>query len=142
MVAAWGPGRHHRDSAFDSVKGMLVLFMVVYHVMSITATAGVEGYRYIRFVSGSFIFMSGFIVSRFFAGPFERDPGKTSRGLVNRGVKVLLMFTVLNGLIYATGFGNLEKLERWREGSVANAAAVYLTGDGDRKSVVILLPIA
>jgi hypothetical protein len=131
-----------RDAAFDAVKGVLVLLMVVYHVMSITSTAGTGAFQYIRFISGSFIFVSGFIVSRFFAVPFGRDPYATSRKLLVRGLKVLLIFTVLNVLIHATGFGNLGKQRIGLEGLWSNAVTVYLTGDARMASFAILLPIA
>src|SRR5437773_12328687 len=97
------------NAAFDAVKGVLVLLMIVYHVMSIASTAGAEAFRYVRFTSGSFIFISGFIVSRFFASSFEKDPAATSRKLLGRGLKVLLIFTALNVLIQASGFGNAAK---------------------------------
>ena len=47
-----------RDARFDMIKGTLVLLMVIYHVMSIASTATAEDYRYIRFISGSFIFVT------------------------------------------------------------------------------------
>src|SRR5215468_3492974 len=54
-----------RDLTLDVVKGALVVVMVVYHAMNVFSTAGADEYAYVRFVSGSFILMSGYIVARF-----------------------------------------------------------------------------
>ena len=130
-----------RDASFDAVKGMLVLLMVVYHVLSITTNAGFEGFRYLRFVSGSFIFISGFVAVRFMWDRFSQAPVKTSRRLVGRGVKVLLIFTALNLAIHASGFGNAAKEQLGIDGFARHAAALYVAGDGRLSSFLILLPI-
>lgn len=131
-----------RDTAFDAVKGVLVVLMVVYHALSIASTAGAEAFRYIRFISGSFIFISGFVISRFMSARFAAAPGATTRRLVTRGAKVLLIFTALNLAIHASGFGNAAKRHLGIEGFVSNAASIYLVGDGTMSSFLILLPIA
>lgn len=136
------PAHAHRDSTFDAVKGGLVLLMVVYHVMSISSTAGTEAYRYIRFISGSFILVSGFILSRFVAPQLASQPGAVSLKLAIRGVKLLLLFSVLNVAIHASGFGNLAKRQVGVAGFLATAGTVYISGDGRASSFVILLPIA
>ena len=131
-----------RDFAFDFVKGALVWLMVVYHVMSIMSTAAPEDYRYIRFISGSFIFIAGYILARFFEPAYRRDPLAASWRLVIRGFKVLLIFTALNMLIHATGIGNAHRLQLGTGGYWSHAASVYFRGDGSISSFVILLPIA
>lgn len=131
-----------RDSGFDFVKGALVALMIVYHVMSIMSTAGPGDFRYIRFISGSFIFVSGYILARFVEPGFARDPASASRKLLVRGFKILLIFTVLNLLIHATGVGNVNKLQLGPGGYWAHAGAIYLLGDGRLSSFLILLPIA
>lgn len=131
-----------RDYAFDFVKGILVLLMVVYHVMSIMSTAGPDDFRYIRFISGSFIFVSGYIVAQFFESRFERDPVATSKRLMARGLKLLAIFTALNMLIHTTGIGNADKLQLGPEGFWSHASSIYLQGDGSISSFLILLPIA
>lgn len=131
-----------RDTAFDAVKGVLVVLMVVYHVLSIASTAGEEAFRYIRFVSGSFIFISGFVVTRFMFARFAAAPAEVARRLIWRGAKVLLIFTVLNLAIHVSGFGNVGKQNLGVEGFVRHAATIYLVGDGRLSSFLILLPIA
>ncbi|CAM5798283.1 hypothetical protein RFUL19S_05227 [Rhizobacter fulvus] len=116
--------------------------MVVYHVLSIATTAGAEAFRYLRFLSGSFLLISGFVVVRFMWERFARAPRDTSLRLVQRGLKVLLIFTALNLAIHASGFGNAAKAQLGAEGFVANAATIFLRGDGLLSSFLILLPIA
>jgi len=128
--------------SLDAVKGVLVLLMVVYHVMSIASTADVEAFRYIRFISGSFVFLSGFIVARFIDAAFDRDPGATAFRLLARGLKIVLIFTVLNALIQISGFGNVSKRTAGFQALIENAATIYATGDNRMASFVVLLPIA
>src|SRR5262245_25828550 len=100
-----------RDLPLDFVKGMLVIVMVIYHVMNIFSTARSEAYGYIRFVSGSFIFISGYIIAIFYEQKFQIDRIGTSQRLIMRGLKLLLVFTVLNILINVTGVGNPNKAQ-------------------------------
>lgn len=131
-----------RDAAFDAVKGVLVVLMIVYHVLSIATTAGAEAFRYIRFLSGSFIFISGFVVVHFMWERFALAPRDTSLRLVQRGLKVLLIFAALNLAIQASGFGNAAKAQLGAQGFVQNAATFFVRGDGRLSSFLILLPIA
>lgn len=131
-----------RDSTFDFVKGALVVVMVVYHVMSIAAEAGPEHFRYIRFVSGSFIFVTGFVLARFSEHGLRTYPLRASQRLIMRGCKILLIFTVLNLVIHASGLGNVGKAQLGITGFIAEARRIYLLGDGRIASFVILLPIA
>lgn len=131
-----------RDVTFDAVRGVLVVLMVVYHVLSITTTAEADAFRYIRFLSGSFLLISGFVVVRFMWERFALAPRDTSLRLVQRGLKVLLIFAVLNLAIHASGFGNAAKTQLGAQGFVQNAATIFLRGDGQLSSFLILLPIA
>ena len=117
-----------RDMPLDAVKGILVVLMVVYHAMNIFSTAGAEDYAHIRFVSGSFIFVSGYIVASFYYARFKADWGDTSKRLVLRGVKLLALFTLLNVLINLTGVGNPDKVQLGIRHYINNAYAVYISG--------------
>lgn len=135
------PPASSRDKGYDWVKGFLVAAMVVYHAMNVVTTASEEAYGYVRFVSGSFIFVTGLLLSRHVSAGFDRDPSGTTIKLVLRGFKLVTLFTVLNIAIQASGFGNSAKADRGVAGFLAQAAAVYLRGDGTIASFVILLPI-
>jgi len=130
-----------RDDTFDFIKGVLVLLMVLYHVMSITSVAAEEHFRYIRFISGSFIFVSGYLVARFIGKGFRKAPGPVARRLAIRGVKILLIFAVLNFLIHAAGFGNVGKVQLGAWGFLRESPVIFLRGDGRISSFLILLPI-
>jgi Acyltransferase family len=130
-----------RDDAFDWVKGFLVVAMVVYHAMNVVTTASEAAYGYVRFVSGSFIFVTGLLLSRHVSAGFDRDPAGTTRKLILRGSKLVLLFTALNVAIQASGFGNAAKSVRGVAEFLARAPDVYLRGDGMVASFVILLPI-
>ncbi len=137
-VSAAGRARAH---ALDAVKGVLVLSMVGYHALSIATAADAEVFRYIRFISGSFIFISGFVVARFMGERFAQEPAVTSQRLVARGSKIVALFTVLNLAIALSGIGNVAKQQLGLGGFIANVVAIYLWGDGRMASFTILLPI-
>jgi hypothetical protein len=131
-----------RDLTLDLVKGVLVVGMVVYHAMNVFSTAGPDEYAYVRFISGSFILMSGYIVAKFYKTPFERDWRGTSRGLVVRGLKLLILFTFLNLLFDLTGIGNPEKIHLSISVYMDTLIDIYAFGKPGLTSFQILLPIA
>jgi uncharacterized membrane protein YidH (DUF202 family) len=130
-----------RVLAFDAVKGVLVMLMIGYHALSIASTGGEEVFRFIRFISGSFIFITGFIVSAFMLPRFLQGQAALSRRLYLRGIKIIALFTALNVAIAATGLGNLGKRHLGVADYIFNAATIYLSGDSRTTSFAILLPI-
>jgi hypothetical protein len=130
-----------RDDTFDYLKGVLVCLMVVYHVMNAATTAGPEAYTYIRFVSGSFIFVTGLIISRYVSRSFTINTRRASVKMLSRGAKLVVLFTLLNLAIHASGIGNAAKQQLGVAGFFARADAVYLRGDISISSFAILLPI-
>src|SRR5215831_9098822 len=131
-----------RDLTLDLVKGVLVVVMVVYHAMNIFTTAGPDDYAYVRFVSGSFVLTSGYIVARFYEAQFRADWRSTSHRLVVRGLKLLTLFTVLNLLINLTGVGNPNKNQHGIQQYASILSEIYLSGRFGYASFQILLPIA
>jgi hypothetical protein len=131
-----------RDPSLDLVKGVLVMGMVVYHAMNIFSTVGPDGYVYVRFISSSFILMSGYIVARFHQAQFNADWRGTSRRLIVRGLKLLVLFTLLNLLINLTGIGNPNKVQIGIQFYIRSFFEVYVLGELGRTSFQILLPIA
>jgi hypothetical protein len=115
---------------------------VVYHAMNIFSTAGPAEYAYVRFVSGSFILISGYIVVRFHEARFKADWCSTSQRLVVRGVKLLMLFTLLNLLINLTGIGNPNKVHLGIQRYMSTLFEVYVSGEFGYASFQILLPIA
>lgn len=129
------------DSTFDIIKGALVVWMIVRHTTIIASTAD-DGYfaRYINFLSGSFIFITGYMIGRFAQRKFDREPAASSRRLVSRGVKLLLIFSALNLAIQASGFGNAGKEQFALSGLASRLGDIY-AGNPDVVSFLILLPI-
>ena len=89
-----------RDEGLDRVKGMLVLTMVIAHTANLTLQS--EALRYLiypvalGFASGSWIFISGFLVGAHYQASFDRDVGGTTRRLMSRGLRILAIFLVVN----------------------------------------------
>jgi hypothetical protein len=135
------PVRKPWDATFDIIKGALVVWMVVRHTVIIASTAH-EGFfaRYVNFLSGSFIFIMGYMIGRFAQKKFSLEPGPASLRLMIRGAKILLIFSALNFLIQASGFGNVDKASGGVAAFLANMGAIY-TGDARVASFIVLLPI-
>jgi hypothetical protein len=88
--------RASRDRALDFVKGALVLVMVLYHWLNYFVTLDWDVYRYLRFLTPSFIFVTGFLVSRVYLPRYSCDSPVLRERLVSRGVKLILLFVALN----------------------------------------------
>jgi peptidoglycan/LPS O-acetylase OafA/YrhL len=88
-----------RDSALDFTKGFLVLLMVVYHWFNYFVGPQAHVYKYLRFLTPSFIFLSGFVVANIYLARYDiLDKRLTSR-LATRGLKIIAIFIVLNALV-------------------------------------------
>ena len=85
-----------RIFALDSTKGVLVLTMVLYHWMNYFVAVDPSIYRYLRFLTPSFIFITGFLISYVY---LKRDPSfrrNISKRLIVRGLKLLAIVLALN----------------------------------------------
>jgi uncharacterized membrane protein len=92
-----------RDVAVDFAKGALVCAMVLYHTMNYFSTAEAVYYGYLRFVNGAFIFLSGYIAAAFHESRRTSEASLRRHRLLIRGLKLLLLFSVLNALISVFG---------------------------------------
>lgn len=131
-----------RNLTLDFVKGVLVIVMVTYHAMNVFALVGPDAYGRIRFVSGSFIFISGYVIATFNAAKFQANWRHTSQRLIVRGLKLLIVFTALNVIINLVGVGNPNKMQLGVRQYLGNFGAIYGAGDLRLTSFQILLPIA
>lgn len=130
-----------RVSHLDFVKGTLVVVMVFYHWLNYFIGLQWGGYRYLRFLTPSFIFITGFLVSRVYLKRYSYDDPQLRRRLVWRGVKLLLLFTGLN-LIVEQMIGGRLGLNFQDPSTFVNAAeAVFLRADA-RAVFDILVSIA
>jgi len=143
MLATEIPIKANRISALDFTKGALVLFMVLYHWINYFIGMEWPYYRYLRFLSPSFIFISGFMVSSVYLTRYQAVDLKLSKRLMTRGLKLLLIFLVLN-------FGRVLVLPILSPGTSfvlqadeESLIAAFITGNFSTKivSFSILVPI-
>jgi peptidoglycan/LPS O-acetylase OafA/YrhL len=85
-----------RISALDFTKGALVLIMVLYHWINYFIGPQWEYYQYLRFLTPSFIFITGFMISNVYLSKYDAADPRLPKRLFSRGLKLLAIFIVLN----------------------------------------------
>lgn len=135
-----------RIVALDFTKGVLVLFMVLYHWLNYFIGPDGDIYKYLRFLTPSFIFITGFLISHVHCAKYGAGNARLSARLLLRGLKILALFLVLNLLISLllpnASIGNIFAAH-----SAANLDAVFVTGNalygiGKSTAFNILVPIS
>jgi len=86
----------HRIPALDFTKGALVLLMVLYHWINYFIGPQWRYYTYLRFLTPSFILISGFMVSHVYLSKYSAADPRLSKRLLTRGLKLLAVFLALN----------------------------------------------
>ena len=89
-------GKTVRNLALDFTKGVLVLFMVLYHWINYFISTEGYVYRYLRFITPSFIFITGFLITQAYLAKYDVHDPRLPKRLLQRGIKILVMFTLLN----------------------------------------------
>lgn len=128
-----------RDTNLDFVKGFLVVVMVLYHALNYFAVVPPEVYGYLRFVNGSFVFMAGFAVALFYD---TGAPSPTLMRLVVRGLKLLVLFTVLNLTLATLAVTNYRNVTFGLAAYVSQIERIYGSGEAPQIAFRILVPIA
>jgi hypothetical protein len=131
-----------RDLNLDFVKGFLVVCMVIYHSISCFTTLGYDGTKYVRFVTGSFIFISGYIVAVFYSKKFGLNKKIVCKKLILRGLKLLLIFTFLNIIINLSGLQSHKVVKFDIALYLLNLKDIYIDGNSIYAVFQILVPIA
>lgn len=90
------PVPSQRNPALDFTKGALVLLMVFYHWVNYFIGPQWEYYQYLRFLTSSFIFISGFLISSAYLSKYSPADPRLPKRLFTRGLKLLAIFVVLN----------------------------------------------
>jgi peptidoglycan/LPS O-acetylase OafA/YrhL len=99
-VTVAAPQKSKRVPALDFAKGALVLIMVLYHWMNYFIRADGDVYKYLRFLTPSFIFITGFLISQVYLSKKGSSRPNVRGRLLVRGVKLLAVVGCLNiGLI-------------------------------------------
>lgn len=81
-----------RDAAIDFTKGALVLFMVLYHWLNYFLGPHGQYYNYLRFLTPSFIFITGFMISQIHLRRYANSGRSLPKRLFIRGLKLLSAF--------------------------------------------------
>jgi peptidoglycan/LPS O-acetylase OafA/YrhL len=135
------PVADHRIASLDFSKGVLVLLMVVYHWLNYFIGLQWEGYKYLRFLTPAFVFISGFVVSRVYLERYSFDDPRLRRRLIRRGLKLLALFLSLNVLIdWTLGGGQIVNFSD-PSAALSWGTAIFIKGRG-RAAFEILVPIA
>ena len=129
-----------RDIDLDIVKGFLVVGMVLFHVGTFSIVSSQWKHLAIgvllSFVSGSWVFLAGYVVGYHYAPRYRTNRAQIARRLVSRGLKILLLFMVVNTLIYLAGLAKSS----WSL-SLDHMTTVVLRGGGNLSSFEILVGI-
>jgi len=131
-----------RDLHLDFVKGVLVVVMVIYHTMNYFFTSSPEDFAYIRFVTGSFIFISGYIISAVYMKKYRMDKNRICLRLIVRGLKLFIMFTVLNLSINLLAIENYKGVQFGLQNYLNNIGQIYISGNSRSVAFQILVPIS
>jgi peptidoglycan/LPS O-acetylase OafA/YrhL len=139
--------RYLRIPALDFTKGALVLIMVLYHWLNYFISPQGFIYRYLRFLTPSFIFISGFLISHVYFVTYGISDPQVPRRLMKRGLKILAVFIFLNVVrifLIPDSRNGVMPSEPW---AAKNIIAVYVTGNmsvGGVKAAAfpILVPIS
>jgi peptidoglycan/LPS O-acetylase OafA/YrhL len=90
------PGAAQRIAALDFTKGTLVLIMVFYHWINYFIGSQWPYYFYLRFLTPSFIFITGFMISHVYLAKYDAADPRLPRRLFVRGLKLMAIFILLN----------------------------------------------
>ena len=131
-----------RNPGLDFVRGVLVLAMLAYHVGSFFIAdryllSKVTGLA-LSFVSGSWVFLSGLLVSYAYERAFPEVRREVAVRFLVRGIKLLGVFVALNLCIVALALPPASSTKR----DFTTLGAALLYGGGEESSFEILVGIA
>ena len=138
-------GKASRIPALDFTKGALVLTMVLYHWINYFFVA--QDNRYLRFLTPSFIFITGFLISNVYISKYGISDAQLPKRLIQRGLKILGVFVFLNLTRSLLVSGTSHEQSSAAPWSTRSLIDVYLLGSGvgggQAKAVAffILVPI-
>ena len=140
-------GSTTRIAALDFTKGMLVLLMVLYHWLNYFVSDHGDFYKYLRFVTPSFIFITGFLISNVYLSRYDLNDPNLARRLAQRGLKIMGVFVVLNLIISHVVRQSYNGQTVGGNWSWQNLSAIYLSGNtavatGKVAAFYILVPIS
>ena len=106
-------GSRKRLLGVDFAKGMLVLVMVLYHWMNYFVGLDSPTYKYLRFLTPSFIFLAGFLIAYVYQPRFNGGETGIPARLIWRGLKLLAIVLVLNSAVHFAASGLTVDPQWW-----------------------------
>jgi hypothetical protein len=131
-----------RDCAVDFVKGVLVELMILYHTINYFIGPQHVVLKHLDFVTGGFVFISGYVVSAFYTVKYRSNAVQMHMRLLLRGVKIVLLFTLVNLAINLVVERNYNNAELGIGKFYENVYSIYILGYKQLAAFEILLPIA
>jgi len=128
-----------RVAALDFTKGALVVIMVLYHWLNYFVRADGDVYKYIRFLTPSFIFISGVLISQVYFSTKTTPRSDLCSRLLVRGLKLLALVAVLNIALFTVLVQGLGA--RVQALSLMAAITAFFLGT-DPVAFSVLVPIA
>lgn len=129
-----------RIATIDFSKGVLVVFMVIYHGLNYLGYQSLP-HDYLSFVPPSFIMIAGYIITHVYVSKYGLNSRNLPARLTLRSCKLILLFTFLNVgalLMFSSKLGGgALNLERF----IHNGFEIYVTGGSRWAAFEVLLPI-
>jgi hypothetical protein len=125
----------------DAVKGQLVVLMVLYHWLNYFVTIDGAVLKYLRFITPSFIFVTGFLITSVYMARYRVGDWTLHRRLLVRGLKLVVLFTALNLGAQSVIGRNHDGAELGIAAFIASATSIYVWGDGRGAAFEVLVPI-
>lgn len=131
----------NRNEALDFTKGTLVLFMILYHWINYFVGIGGTAFTYLRFIPPSFVFLAGFMIAHVYPSKYALDSPIIYKRLIVRGLKLLLLFTLLNMGVNLCITSSYKQAMPGMDRFLQEAAQVYIIGNV-KAVFIILVPIS
>ena len=125
---------------FDFIKGCCVIGMIMHHCFDyFDPTSSLI--LYLRFITGSFVFVAGFMFINIYLKNNDNPLyDKISIRMIQRGLKLLFLFILLNALIFLSFPGKLSNLNL--NSPLENLYTIFVIGRYNLVAFEILIPIA
>jgi uncharacterized membrane protein len=136
----------NRLVTIDFTKGMLVLFMVLYHWLNYFYSLQGPFYAYVRFVTPSFVFITGFLISHIQLRRYGAGDHTLPWRLSQRGLKLAALFVILNGAIALLPSRVIHGRHHFLDSLLHDFVSAYIVGNtytaaGKVAAFYILVPL-
>ena len=101
-------------------------------------------YRYVRFITGLFIFITGFIITNVYLKKYNvlEHSNKISKRLLIRGNKILALFVVMNFILKLATYDYSTLTNNFNPSFASYLYKIFITGSYKIADFAILLPIS